>query len=164
MFSVPFVAAFADLMRINRAWTNWAVFDTIGNFATHQGNAAQRTRNEIAYAVEKPTEFQAVYKADLPDDQAHWHYNVDREVLLDAPAEIVYVRYVGDPGINNLRIYAHCLDCLPRATSPVVVTHTWMEDTELKTKTIELAHGTSYEVIATTAPTNLSLELAVPSK
>src|SRR5262249_42574886 len=84
-----------------------------GNFMTHQHEGAKKTSNTIAVALDEPKDFRTVYRADVPADQDHWHYNVDREVKLDRPARVVYLRYVGDPGVNNLRIYAHCIEDRP---------------------------------------------------
>jgi hypothetical protein len=90
----PFVVEVEAPPRSKIAW-----FSAGGNFATHQGDAARQTRNEMAYALEKPADFRVFYEADVPDDQAHWHYNADREVKLDVPARTVFIRYVGDPGV-----------------------------------------------------------------
>ncbi len=81
-----------------------------GAFSTHQGQAARNTRNTISYAVDKPEAFHEIYRAEVPTDTAHWHTNAHREIRLDRPAERVYVRYVGDPALNNFHLYAHCLD------------------------------------------------------
>src|SRR5262249_57529707 len=95
---------------------------------THQQAAAGKTRNALDYATLEPKDFRPLYRAEVPADQDHWHYNVDREVRLDRPARTVFVRYSGDPGVNNLCIYAHCLDDRPRAPAVVRVTHTCVED------------------------------------
>jgi hypothetical protein len=88
---------------------------------------------------------------------------VDREVRLAEPARVVYLRYVGDPGVNNLRIYAHCLDDRPRPSPVVVITHTWTETGVRKTKTVTLTKPGSYEVITEDDPVDESVEIAVPS-
>jgi hypothetical protein len=119
--------------------------------------------NTIAYAAGEPKDFREVYRAEVPADQGHWHYNVDREVRLEKPAKVVYLRYVGDPGVNNLRIYVHCVDDRPR-TGGVVITHRWSEKGERKTRTVRLKGPGAYEVVAGAEPVNESVELAVPSR
>jgi hypothetical protein len=136
-------------------------FSAGASFVTHQGAAAKNTRNTIAYAVDEPKEFREIYRADLPTDQSHWHYNVDREVKLDAPARVVFVRYVGDPAVNNIRLYAHCLDDPPRASAPVRVTHRWTENGDSRSKQINLAGSAEYEIVTETEPVDESIEIAV---
>ncbi|MBI2929925.1 MAG: hypothetical protein HYY24_30065 [Verrucomicrobia bacterium] len=134
------------------------------SFETHQGATAKNTRNTIAYAVDEPKEFREIYRADVPTDQKHWHYNVDREVKLDAPAHAVFVRYVGDPAVNNIRLYAHCLDDPPRAAAPLLVTHRWSEASVPKSKQVTLAGPGEYEIVTDAEPEDESVEIAVPSR
>jgi len=134
-----------------------------GNFQTYQHAAAPRTANTMAWAAEKPEGFQQFYKAAIPAGQAHWHYNADVEVKLPKPARTVYIEYVGKPAVNNLRIYAHCLEDKPRPATPTVITHTWTEGGQMKTRTVRLAGPGSYEITAERDPTDVSIELAVPS-
>ncbi len=96
-------------------------------------------------------------------DQGHWHYNVDREVRLDKPAKTVYLRYIADPGVNNLRIYAHCLDNSLRRTGKVVITHAWKEGGISKTKTITLTKPGPYEITTLAEPIDESIEISIPS-
>jgi len=139
-----------------------AWFSAGGNFQAHQGANAPRTNNSMAYAVENPTDFKRFYKAEIPAGQAHWHYNADVEVKLAKPAKTVFIEYVGDPGVNNLRIYAHCLDDRPRPSTPVVITHKWTENGATRTKTVTLDKPSSYEITAADEPTDVSVEIAVP--
>ena len=101
-----------------------AWFTAEGSFATHQGAAARDTRNTIAYAVGELKEFREIYRAEVPPDTQHWHYNAHREIKLERAAEQVYVRYVGEPALNNFHIYAHCLDDARPSARPVRITHT----------------------------------------
>jgi hypothetical protein len=143
--------------------TRIAWFTAEGSFRTHQQKAAAQTRNTIAYAVDTPQDFQELYRAEMATDMEHWHYNAAREVRLDTPAEKLYVRYFGDPALNNFKIYAHCVDDRPRPPSPVVITHTWREHGAEKTKRIELDGAGEYEIVAESEPTDQSVEIAVPS-
>ena len=99
----------------------------------------------------------------VPADTEHWHYNAHREVKLEAPAERLFVRYVGDPALNNFRIYAHCLDESRPSLTPVVITHVWREKGQKKEKTVTLRSPGSYEIVTEHEPTDESITIAVPS-
>jgi hypothetical protein len=155
----PFVVRLPAPPGAKIAW-----FSAGGSFETHQGAAARNTRNTIAYAVDEPKDFRESYRADVPTDQSHWHYNVDREVKLDRPARVVFVRYLGDPAVNNIRLYAHCLDEPPRASAPVLITHRWLENAAQRTKQVRLSAPAQYEIVAEADPVDESIEIAVPRR
>ena len=144
--------------------TKIAWFSGGGNFSTYQQAGAARTKNSIAYAVDEPKDFKTFYNAKIAADQAHWHYNADVEVKLDKPAGTVFIEYVGKPGVNNLRIYAHCVEDRPRPPTPVVITHKWTEGRAAKSKTVTFEKDAgAYEIVAEADPTDVSIELSVPS-
>lgn len=143
--------------------TQIAWFTAEGSFRTHQQKAAAQTRNTISYAVAAPEDFQEIYRSEMPTDMGHWHYNAAREVRLAKPAERLFVRYFGDPAVNNFKIYAHCVDKEPKSSSPVIVTHTWTEAGTEKTRRVELSGTGDYEIVAGPAPVDKSIEIAVPS-
>lgn len=134
-----------------------------GNFNTHQRADAKNTHNSMAYAVEHPKDFTTFYEAEVPTDQEHWHYNADREVKLSTPARIVYLRYVGDPGINNLRIYAHCVEDKAPAPTPIVIKQIWTEKGMPHSDVQRLTKPGSYEIVCDAEPVNESIELSVPN-
>jgi len=145
-----------------RAKIAW--FSAGASFQAHQGEAATNTRNAMAYAVDEPNNFQEIYRADVPADQSHWNYNADHEVKLDRPARAVFVRYHADPGLNNIRLYAHCLDDPPRKTAiPFIITHHWTENRLPKSKQVTLERPDEYGIITTADPLSESIEFAVPS-
>ncbi|NQU25908.1 MAG: hypothetical protein HQ567_31855 [Candidatus Nealsonbacteria bacterium] len=143
--------------------TKIAWFVAAGSFRTHQLEAARKTRNSIAYATGRDEQFREIYRADVPTDTEHWHYNAYREVQLAEPAERLFVRYHGDPALNNVRIYAHCLDDDRRSAGPVRITHAWRENDERKSKTVTLDEPGPYRIIADAEPVDESIEIAVPS-
>ena len=85
------------------------------------------------------------------------------EVKLDTPARTAYLKYVGNPGVNFFRIYAHCLRNKPCSSSSVSITHAWKEKGELRKKTVRLEGPGSYEVIAEEDPDDVYVEISVPS-
>ncbi len=143
--------------------TKIAWFSAGAGFRTHFHEAARKTRNTIAYAVDEPSDFREIYRAEVPTDTEHWHYNAHREIRLREPAERIYVRYVGDPAINNFRIYAHVTDSGRGSDRPVAITHVWSENGIRKEKTVALDRPGSYEVVTGAEPVDESIEISVPS-
>jgi hypothetical protein len=144
--------------------TKIAWFSAGASFATHQGSEARKTRNAIMFAVDEMKEFKEIYHANVPPDQAHWHYNAGVEVKLDRPAKTVLVRYTGDPAVNNIRLYGHCVADRSRTSAPLQICHTWTENGVGKRKQVELAAPDQYEVNTQAEPVNESVELSVPSQ
>ncbi len=143
--------------------TKIAWFTAGGAFNTYQLQAARNTRNTIAYAVDKPEGFQEIYRSEIPTDTEHWNYNGYAEVKLPQPAERLFVRYVGDPALNNIYIYAHCVEKPRPSRRPVVITHVWQESGQRKRKTVELKGPGTYQIVAASDPVDESIEIAVPS-
>jgi hypothetical protein len=142
--------------------TKIAWFSIGASFAANT-SAHNQTRNAISYAPGKPGNFVEIYRAAVPPDQSHWHYNVDREVKLPQPARELFVRYTGEPALNNIRIDAHCLDERPRALAPLLITHAWSEDGVRRTKQVRLEQPGEYELEAGADPADEFIEMAVPS-
>ncbi len=140
-----------------------AWFSAGGSFATFQGGAAPNTRNAMAYAVEEPHDFKNFYQAAVPSGNNHWHYNADVEVKLDTPAKNLFIQYTGNPAINNIRLYAHCLEERPRPAAPMRITHAWREKGNLKTKSLTLQKPGTYEIVTEEEPEDEYVEMAVPS-
>jgi hypothetical protein len=143
--------------------TKIAWFSAGGNFNTHQKGGAPNTKNTMAYAAGKPEGFKQFYKAKVPPTQGHWHYNADVEVKLDEPADVVYIQYVGDPGVNNLRIFAHCVEEKKRPATPIEITHAWKERGVLKTKNVRLDEPGTYDVEVGAKPVDEYIIMSVPS-
>jgi len=139
--------------------TKFAWLSAGASFAARVG-APNSTSNSISYAADEPRDFVEIYRAAIPPDQSHWHYNVDREVKLPRPEREIYVRYAGEPALNNIRIYAHCQDEHPRASASLIVTHAWIENGMRKTKQIQIQG--EYEVETDAEPEDEFIELAVP--
>ena len=117
----------------------------------------------MSYSTDELGSFRPLYAADVPTYTNHWHYNAAREVVLDAPADSLLVRYTGDPALNNFAIYAHCLSDSPQVQPPLEVTHTWLEDGESKRAEVTLDKAGGYEVMVEGQPENESIEIAVSS-
>ena len=144
--------------------TTIAWFSGGGNFRAHQAAAAPKTANTMAFAAGESKNFKQFYKAAVPAGQGHWHYNADVAVKLDEPAKTVYLEYVGDPGVNNIRVFAHCVDDAPRKPTPVTIVHKWLEAGAEKTRTVTLDKDAGdYVIECPTDPKDVSIEMSVPS-
>ena len=152
-----FVARFEAPPGSRVAW-----FSAGGAFAAHQGADAPRTRNSMAWAAERPEGFRTFYVSEIPADNSHWHTNADVEVKLEQPARAVFVRYTGDPGVDSLRIYAHCVHEKSCAPSPVKITHAWREGGRLKTHEVFLERPGDYEISVGEEPEDEWIELSSP--
>jgi hypothetical protein len=132
-------------------------------FRTHQGEQAVTTDNRIAYAVGEPKDFKEIYRSAVPTWASHWRYNWDTDIRLDQPAEVVYVKFHGDPGLNTMRA---CLHLLPKDApgTGVRITHTYDIDGRRYEKIVDLAEPTAYTVSCDDDLENVSVTLAVPSQ
>ena len=140
-----------------------AWFTATGQFRTHQQANAVKTKNQMSYSTDELGSFTPLYAADVPTYTNHWHYNAAREVVLDTPARSLFVRYTGDPALNNFAIYAHCLPDRAQVQPPLEVTHTWREDGAPKRAQVTLDKAGGYEVMVDAQPENESVEIAVRS-
>ena len=146
-------------------------FSAGASFRTSVGNPDNPPRNAIRFAPNAPRDFQPLFQDGpgsatalaRPTEQTHWHYNVDREVKLDTPANAVYVEYVGNPHLNAYRLIAHCLDNQPRPATPLTVKHVWTEGDAPKEHSQTLNEAGRYALTAGAAPVNTLIELRVPS-
>ncbi len=132
-------------------------------FRTHQGEQAVKTDNRIDYAVDEPKDFREAYRSQVPTWVSHWRYNWDTDIRLTSPAEVVYVKFHGDPGLNTMRACLHLRPNNPLSTS-IRVTHAYDIDGQRREKTVDLAGPTAYTVSCDGDPENVSVTLALPSK
>jgi len=132
-------------------------------FRTHQGEQAAKTDNRIVYAVDAPRDFKEIYRSTVPTWVSHWRYNWDTDIRLDQPAEVVYVKFHGDPGLNTMRA---CLHLLPKdvPSANVRITHSYDIAGQRHEKTVDMAEPAAYTVSCDSDPENVSVAIAVPSK
>ncbi len=160
------IARLPSLPKTRIAW-----FSAGASFRISVGDEAQPPRNAILYAVNAPRDFQTLFRdgpagmsaIERPTAQTHWHYNVDREVMLGEPAKSVYVQYEATPALNAYRLTAHCLDNAPQSASPLRVTHVWTEGGNQREHSQTLDGPDTYHIHAGKDPVSVSLEFAVPS-
>lgn len=144
--------------------TKIAWFTATGQFKTYQRKRAAETRNHMAYTTDRNEEFKTVYEADVPSYTNHWHYNAAREVMLEEPSDQLFVRYTGNPALNNFAIYAHCLPDHSPVRPPLEVTHQWTENGQQKQARATLQEDRSYKIETHGEPVNQSVRLFVKSQ
>mgnify|MGYP001037322421 CR=1 FL=1 len=139
-----------------------AWFSAGATFRTYQGQQAIKTDNRIAYSVGRPEKFQEIYKSSVPAWTNHWRCNWDTDVMLEKPAEQVYVKYTGNPGLNTIRACLHLLPEQPTQTA-LRIKHGYSIDGRVETKTIDLDKPADYIVECESEPENVFIEMTVPS-
>jgi len=140
-----------------------AWFTTGATFRTYQGQQAGNTDNRIAYSVYGPADFKEIYKSSVPIWVNHWRYNWDEEVILDIPAEQVYIKFTGNPGLNTIRA---CLHLLPKnpPTSNIRIEHGYKIAGQLQSEVVALDKPGSYSVDCISEPENVFIKISVPSQ
>jgi len=139
-----------------------AWFTAGATFRTYQGQQAKQTDNRIAYSVGRPADFKEIYKSSVPTWTNHWRCNWDTDVILDKPAEQVYVKYTGDPGLNTIRACLHLLEKQTPNTA-LRITHGFRINGQLHTKTIALDKPDDYTIECDGEPENVFIKMTVPS-
>ena len=149
--------------------TQIAWFSVGATFNTHQEQGAKNTDNRIAYAVgregEAPAEpkaFIEIYKADVPTWVQHWRYNYDTDVRLEKPADTVFARFTGRPGVNVIRA---CLHVTPAAKHDpaVTITHGYRIGQNLLEKSVEMKAPGDYTIDCAGDVENVFIRIEKPS-
>ena len=132
-------------------------------FTTHQNQGAKNTDNRIAWAAGEPRGFTEIYKANVPTWVNHWRYQWDEDVRLEEPAEVAYVKYTGNPGVNVLRATVHLK---PEKTpqKAIRITHGYKLDGKLTEKVVEMEEPGDYTIGVDGRPENVFIRMAVPSR
>jgi hypothetical protein len=83
--------------------------------------------------------------------------------MLDKPAEQVYVKFTGNPGLNVIRA---CLHLLPKQIpkTNLRIVHGFSIDGRLRTKTINMDKPDDYTIECDGEPENVFIEMVVPSE
>jgi hypothetical protein len=140
-----------------------AWFSAGATFRTYQGPQAGKTDNRIAYSVGRPANFKEIYKSSVPTWTNHWRCNWDTDVVLDKPAEQVYVKYTGNPGLNVIRA---CLHLLPKQhpKTDLHIVHGFSINGRDQTRTIDLDKPDAYTIECDGEPENIFIEMTVLSR
>ena len=133
-----------------------------GTFQTHQNEGAKNTAHTMGYAVGEPKGFKQVYKANVPTWVNHWRMNHDTDIRLDTPAEVVYVRYVGDPALNTMRACLHLTPPAPQDLA-VAITHGYTLDGKMTEKTVKMNAPGDYTVDCPGKVENVFIRMEKPS-
>ncbi len=138
-------------------------FTAGGYFNTYLGKKAKRTANEILYSTAGADgPWKSVARSNVPGWVEHWHYGMDEDVMLEAPVDKLWLKYVGKPGVNQIWVYAHCLPERD-VTRGVELTHGYKLGGELIEKKFTFAGPEEYTVACPSEPENVYLDLYNPS-
>jgi hypothetical protein len=132
-----------------------------GTFRTHQGEHAKQTDNRIAYAAGQPHGFQEIHRSQVPTWVNHWRYNWDGDVVLPEPAQVVYVKYTANTGLNTIRA---CLHLLPERAlkDDLKIVHAYRVNGQLRTTQKSVTAPATYAVDCDAEPENVHVKLEVP--
>ena len=133
-----------------------------GYFHSHLGSRTDENRNAILYSVDgEDGPWEEICHGEVPAWVEFWHAGMDGDAVLDEAVEAVYLKYVGDPGLNQIWIYAHCLE--PAAPSPIKVTHGYELDGERTEEMFVFEEDSDYAIDCPSEPTNRYLRFGVDS-
>ncbi len=127
-----------------------------GFFVAHRGDAAPSTGNEIWYAINDSNDWKQIYSADVPSWNDHWHYAIDKEVVLDEPAESIRVRYA-------VRMNLHSARQNRLNSQAAVVTHGFEIAGQLVQRRFAFDKPSEYTIDCDKKPTNVFVQITVPS-
>ena len=134
-----------------------------GYFHSHLGEKATENCSAILYSTEGPNgPWKEICRASVPTWVEDWHHGMDGKAVLDRPAETIYLKYIGDPGLNQIWIYAHCLE--PAPSSVVEVIHGYEIDGDLHEATFSFTEETDYEIDCPSEPENRFIRFAVDNQ
>jgi hypothetical protein len=125
-----------------------------------------KSGDRFLVAVDEPKDFKDVWQAEVPDWIEHWYFRGQKEVKLDRPSKVVYVRIEPTYGLLNVAFHLHVSRTgqgAGAAAQPVVVTHKYRVDASEKTVARELAKPGAYTVTCECEPQNVSVTVAAPS-
>jgi hypothetical protein len=103
------------------------------------------------------------YRANVPDWHEHWHYAYDKEVPLVRPAKKVRVKYIGNPGVNGIRVNLHSARAEEKADTAVLITHAFKMGGKLQEKKVALNSPKGYTIECASEPQDVSIRVEVPS-
>ena len=134
-----------------------------GFFNAYQLKEAPKTRNEIWYALNESDQWVMAYRSDVPDWHGHWHYAFDKEIPLVRPVDKVRVKYIGNPGVNGIRVNIHSIRPDEKPGTGVVVTHVYKIDGKEISKRFVFEKPTEYFIDSPSDPEDVAISLEVPS-
>ncbi len=134
-----------------------------GFFQSYQNEDAPKTANEIWYAEGDSTAWKRVHRAAIPTWHSHWHYAYDTDVVLERPAATIRVRYVGNPGVNGVRVNLHSVAPAETGDNSVVVTHCYRMNGREGDRKFTFDGPSRYTIDCPSEPEDLYIKLEVPS-
>ncbi len=135
-----------------------------GFFNAYQGKEAPKTRNEIWYATGDSDSWMLANRSNVPEWHSHWHYAYDKEVPLVRPVEKIRVKFIGNPGVNGIRVNLHAVQPDEKPDTAIVVTHAFKMDGKVQEKRFTLDKPKGYTIDCPSDPEDISIKLEVPGQ
>jgi hypothetical protein len=66
--------------------------------------------------------------------------------------------------VNNIRIYAHCVEDRARTPQSVMITHIWSENGVQRNSTAQLNQTREYEIETSADPVDEAVEISIASQ
>ena len=129
-----------------------------GTFNTLRRKEAPQTQNMMSFAVDQPQNFRNIYESNNPEWVDHWRYNHDTDIVLDEPAETVFIKYTGNPGVSVIRACLHVIPQNPVSTS-IKITHGYKTDGREQEQTFEFSKPKGYTVYCENDVENVFIKL-----
>jgi hypothetical protein len=123
-----------------------------------------RAPDRILYSSRPDGDWQAVREDVPPEWNDHWYYNAEADIVLDEPAENVWVRLEPATAVNAIRVYPHCEPDGAVQEGPVVVTHAYRVEGALVKKTLRFEEPGAYEIECRGEPENVYVKMVAPSR
>jgi hypothetical protein len=120
--------------------------------------------DRIAYATAPGGPWTTIREVVPPEWNDHWYYNAEADIVLDAPAERLWMRLEPATAVNAIRVYAHCEPEGAVQEGPLAVTHAYRIDGDLVKKTVSFDTPSAYEIDCSDEPENVYVKMAVPSR
>ncbi|HUU29810.1 MAG TPA: hypothetical protein VM123_18565 [archaeon] len=140
-------------------------FTAGGYFHTFTGRETSKTGNAIYYSTAGPEgPWKEAARSKVPTWALSWHYGMDQDVVLDDPAETVFLKYIGDPAVNQIWVYAHCLGRTRSETPAVRVTHGFEVDGKYSEARNIGQEGKENVIVCDSEPENLFIRFELPSE
>jgi hypothetical protein len=132
-----------------------------------------RRPDRILYSLGPDGPWRLLREELPPEWNAHWYYNMEAELVLEAPAGSVWLRLEPATAANGLRVYPHCQLVGPAGEGEVaaeegavrvVVTHAYRVGGELMTRSLEFDAPRDYQICCDGEPENAYVRVEAPSR
>ncbi|MBX3449447.1 MAG: hypothetical protein KF777_07810 [Planctomycetaceae bacterium] len=158
--SAPRIRGLGTIITRLPPWPGCQIHEfTAGAAFTREGSTSQEFG--IDWAANSPQNWQPLLNEQWPDLATNGIVQRDVHHKLETPAESIFLRFRGAPGLATLRTTARCKPPTATPPSPITITHRWTENGEPREFTATFNEASEYTIEAGENPSNQSIELRV---